>query len=302
MNKHKKFISRKVVVEILILLVFPYPYIDTDVEMPQETLRDDGSEAHYVTLCYKLSEFLYLFMFTRLVFVLRALFNLTPYLANPARLYCARHGVSANVRFSFKCILKTNPLQLIFCILVPSFFLFAVFLRVFERPYTDISLLDFQSYLNAVWCCAVTMSTIGYGDVFPSTNLGRAIAVLCSMWGVVTFSMILYALETNLYLSRPQNKAFTEIQRSKTGIRVIVAGLTLNIIKSKHGWDSELYKEQKRKLEKCIISHKFANTGLRSVSTREESAEISMEKHYKKLKMQMNRLETKLNMILDHIR
>jgi hypothetical protein len=134
-------------------------------------------------------------MFVRLLFLLRAMFNFTLYMDNHARFCCRLFGVEANFRFSVKCIMKKYPLALIILLVVPSFFIFGIVLRVFERPFSHFSHHNFNVIWNSIWCIAITMATIGYGDIAPSTHFGRFVAILCTFWGAFAFSMLVVALE-----------------------------------------------------------------------------------------------------------
>jgi voltage-gated potassium channel len=47
----------------------------------------------------------------------------------------------------------------------------------------------FGSIPRALWWAAVTMTTVGYGDVIPLTPLGKLIAVITSMGGIVLIAI-----------------------------------------------------------------------------------------------------------------
>ncbi|AJD93653.1 hypothetical protein JMA_43360 (plasmid) [Jeotgalibacillus malaysiensis] len=58
---------------------------------------------------------------------------------------------------------------------------------------------DIQNYGDAVWWSIVTMTTVGYGDISPSTGLGRTLAVILmivgiGIIGVVTGSIASYLI------------------------------------------------------------------------------------------------------------
>ncbi|NUP98219.1 MAG: ion transporter [Armatimonadetes bacterium] len=48
---------------------------------------------------------------------------------------------------------------------------------------------DFGSIPHAMWWAVMTMTTVGYGDVYPVTSLGRVIASLLAMFGLLLFTL-----------------------------------------------------------------------------------------------------------------
>lgn len=47
-----------------------------------------------------------------------------------------------------------------------------------------------QTYPDALWWAAATITTVGYGDVFPKTPAGRGIAVLLMLVGISVFGLL----------------------------------------------------------------------------------------------------------------
>ncbi|XP_036072715.1 potassium voltage-gated channel subfamily V member 2 [Oryzias melastigma] len=61
---------------------------------------------------------------------------------------------------------------------------------------------NFTSMPHAWWWAAVSISTVGYGDMFPETNLGRAFAFACISFGIILNGMpisILYNKFSDYY-------------------------------------------------------------------------------------------------------
>lgn len=252
-KKRKTTLNRNLAFEVGLLCVFPYPYIRGGFFITQPLVgAENGYSNNTVSVCYNFSEILYVFMYVRLWFLLRALFNFTPYQDDHARYYCSRTGTKANVRFSIRCMMKTHPFLLIYCFSFPSFFLLGIFLRVFERPFSDQSKQNYASYQNAVWNCAITMSTIGYGDLFPSTIFGRIVAVMCAIMGGFIFSMIVFTFQSLLELGSRQSEAFLTIKQTRAAARVVSECLCYNLIKRTHGSDSLQAKSQMSKLKKKL--------------------------------------------------
>jgi voltage-gated potassium channel len=47
-----------------------------------------------------------------------------------------------------------------------------------------------QTYPDALWWAAATITTVGYGDVFPKTPAGRGVAVLLMLIGISVFGVL----------------------------------------------------------------------------------------------------------------
>jgi voltage-gated potassium channel len=59
---------------------------------------------------------------------------------------------------------------------------------------------DFETYGEAVWWAAQTVTTVGYGDVIPESTFGKAMAVLVMVFGVTAVSFIT-AVVTSAFLA-----------------------------------------------------------------------------------------------------
>ena len=47
----------------------------------------------------------------------------------------------------------------------------------------------FGNYFDAVYWATITLMTVGYGDIYPVTAIGKAIAMLSSFLGVAVFAL-----------------------------------------------------------------------------------------------------------------
>ena len=43
---------------------------------------------------------------------------------------------------------------------------------------------SFSNFKNSLWWTIVTMTTVGYGDMAPTTELGRFLAVIIMLFGI----------------------------------------------------------------------------------------------------------------------
>jgi hypothetical protein len=80
------------------------------------------------------------------------------------------------------------------------------------RPGGDGSI---QTYSDALWWAAATITTVGYGDVYPKTAACRGVAVLLmlvgvSLFGLLTARVAAFFVEAD---ERAENSKFDEILR-----------------------------------------------------------------------------------------
>jgi voltage-gated potassium channel len=51
---------------------------------------------------------------------------------------------------------------------------------------------------NVVWFTIITMTTVGFGDIYPRSLTGRIIVVVLIIWGRVIVSLIIVVLTNSL--------------------------------------------------------------------------------------------------------
>ena len=56
---------------------------------------------------------------------------------------------------------------------------------------------QFESISVGLWWALITISTIGYGDTTPKTNLGRIVGSFCALMGVLTIALPVPVIVSN---------------------------------------------------------------------------------------------------------
>jgi len=115
--------------------------------------------------------------------------------------------------FQMKCQFKESPFSFLIIMTLTNLVSSAYLTRVFERafyntdPVIDSTMTGFQDYdnfLNVLWLTAVTMTTVGFGDYYCKSDLGRFMATLVTMFGILLVSLMLVSLERSTKLNQFQ--------------------------------------------------------------------------------------------------
>ena len=112
-----------------------------------------NEKSELIEVYYLASDFQFASKFLRVYFVVRAIFNYNIYMDLYSKRLCkSQYGFTANIRFTFKSLLKQDPGLLVTTMTVASIIILAYILRIFELPYwLAQGKLDFHSLFNSVW-------------------------------------------------------------------------------------------------------------------------------------------------------
>jgi hypothetical protein len=78
-----------------------------------------------------------------------------------------------------------------------------------------VSNQNFDSLPNCMWFVIVTMATVGYGDFFPTSYMGRIIGMVSCFWGVFTLSTMVVILNNLLEFSEAEQKSYDLLLKMK---------------------------------------------------------------------------------------
>ena len=148
----------------------------------------------------------------RLVFILRLLEHFTHWTDESSQRVCKLNGVVADSFFALKAYLKLQPYMVLTIALILSTFILGFALRSFEMANTVTS-NEFEFAWNAFWVIILTMTTIGYGDIYPVTHFGRISAILACIWGVFILSLFVVALTVTTEFNDREKDAYDEIKK-----------------------------------------------------------------------------------------
>jgi len=176
----------------VVFLICPIPFNESLVTRQNPNINDMTG---YLKYNYLSSDYMLIAMWARCFFILRAIFNYNLFSDLYSKKLCKSYGFTANVRFAFKCLMKSDPGITVAGTLGASVGFFAFVLRVFELPYYDaLGQVNFRSFFDAIWCVIITMTTVGYGDEYPATTGGQWVIIVTSLWGTFLISLLILSV------------------------------------------------------------------------------------------------------------
>ena len=84
----------------------------------------------------------------------------------------------------------------------------------------------------------MTITTVGYGDIFPHTTPGKVICIITALWGAIMISLLVLTASSFFDLSGNQLKAMKHIRVSGEAAKTISLAMKYYMKKK------ELYKEK----------------------------------------------------------
>ena len=98
--------------------------------------------------------------------------------------------------------------------------------------YTDMGAGTFDSIPHGFWWAIVTMTTVGYGDMVPSTNMGYLVGSLCALSGVLVISFTVPVIANNFslfyqYIQYYKKKKRMETERAEWYERAVSCSIEL---------------------------------------------------------------------------
>jgi len=125
------------------------------------------------------------------------------------------YGADTSYMYAIRCLMKVAPFKVVPMILGLSIAVFGYMIRICERPLNRDPTVDieFNTYWNAMWCVILTMTTVGYGDVYARTMIGRAVSFIMCIWGISVVSIMVVTITNVLAMDNLEEKALVVLRR-----------------------------------------------------------------------------------------
>ena len=92
----------------------------------------------------------------------------------------------------FVRVLSKEKEVLLSVLMLAIFYIFITALIMFNaEPHINPQTgeITFHSFFDALYWATVTLTTVGYGDLCPVTNIGRVVSMLSSLFGVAIIAL-----------------------------------------------------------------------------------------------------------------
>lgn len=228
MKFHHSPLISTTIYELLLITPFQYPGVNSYV-----IINELGGY-----LCLPFTSALSSLTFLRFYFVLKLFKHLTKWTSTSAEHICEKYVCKADTKFAFKAFQKENPFFILFVIFVFTCVCFGLALRTFELYYWETrtdsgGFQDWDYAWNAMWCIFVSMTTVGYGDYYSKTQVGRFITIIACMIGTYFVSMMMVFMTQKSGLHENEKKAYNLITRLKlrNDIKHQQANMILNALR-----------------------------------------------------------------------
>lgn len=189
------------ILEIFINLLTPFPYFDFDFQMILL-----GSEIYF-----RFMTFLYILSFLKIYLLFRLIGIYSRFTDSLSEKYCRSHGIGAGVIFAIKSIIKEAPFKTVMFFLLVLTFLLGIIVRMLEVLDPN-SRDNYTHFSNGFWQIIIALTTVGYGEIFPITHLGRFTVLLGVFLGTFLVSVSIVALTTVSSFSKEELKAYSYLK------------------------------------------------------------------------------------------
>lgn len=192
--------------------------------------------------------------------------------------------------FALKAIMKETPYTFISVSIGVSIVLFGYCLKVFDGPLSEVSGQNFNLMRNCMWNVIITMTTTGYGDIYPKSDFGRVVGMLICFWGTTIVSFFVVTVNNMLTFEGSEGKSFNTLLRLRFkdqlkihAANVLNSAFKQKLVKTHHPDDKGKNYKAMTNLRAKMINFKLVANHLKSYYDGDTEMEILM-KHLDILK------------------
>lgn len=161
---------------------------------------------------YNVHDFFTILCITRSFFSVLFILNYFSVNQTKYRRVVAHAGIYKYDNFTLRYFFNTYPIAFSFIFLSLFVVGAALMIRVIERPNP---VKDFSMFANSAYFVTTTITTLGYGDYTPLSDLGRMFSLVIMIIGLVNINMVSYAMINYLKMTPGEEKSLGTFIKSE---------------------------------------------------------------------------------------
>ena len=315
------------IIEIILIMIHTPPFFN-DIKI---YLYTTGSNSEKVPIYLDL--FISVFILARIYLLFKFYANYSKWGGVFASRVCNECNAKGGFIFTYKAGIKEFPFLSVILLMILTILIFGYSLRnseiSFIRNIPEKYFQDWTQITNGFWFMTTNILLIGYGDFYPTTQLGRIIAFFSCLWGILLESLLVVAISNAIKLNQKEELAYNEVEKSleetvykKKALNLIYEFYISHIIcddykKSQNNnfrnnkLKDELQAQKKRIFNKNIIKTKAALIQFSKMRKNKEKKEreISVQNLMTKINIEINdnmnyllrNIQTQINTLLENV-
>ena len=295
------------IIEIIVLIVHTPPFFNNMVvNYRYSTVNVEEDIPIYIDL------FISAFILTRVYLLFKYYSNYSRFGGVFASMVCSECNAKGGFTFTYKSGIKDHYFIFVVVFMVFTIFIFGYALRncevSFIREIPEKYFQDWTQISNGFWFMTTNILLFGYGDYYPTTILGRIIAFVTCIWGIIVEGFLIKAILDE------------ECNYKKTALKLIQQVYNTNMIledlkrddnMQKGDLKNELYKQRKLYFNKIEWKLKKLLREFSKMRKNKEKKEreISVQNLMTKINLEINdntnyllrNIQTQINALLENM-
>ena len=159
----------------------------------------------------------------------------------------------------------------------------------------DQATTSFTSVIDAFWWAAITMTTVGYGDVTPKTVMGRVVGSICAITGTLVIALPVPIVSENFSLFYKRERRRKMVQEKRAALaKAHMEGRVMDYGAVREGKAAQIIQERwrqetaRKSQTRLRVHHEFEGNRLGSrhrksrVSSEEQSIQEDQPPYFKR--------------------
>ncbi len=314
------------IIEIIFLIVHTPPFFnDMVINYRYSTVNYEEVIPIYVDL------FISAFILTRVYLLFKYYANYSKWGGVFASMVCSECNAKGGFIFTYKAGIKEHSFIFVIVFMVFTILIFGYTLRNCEISFIkDVPEKYFQDWThisNGFWFMTTNILLLGYGDYYPTTFLGRIIAFVTCIWGIILEGFLIKAILNVIKMDKKEEAAYNDVEQyleeceyKKTALKLIHQVYNTNIIlenlkkennMKKGDLKDELFKERKIYFNKITwrLRKLLRDFSKMRKNKEKKEREVSVQNLMTKINLEINdntnyllrNIQTQINALLENM-